>query len=76
MTVNTEKAPEGLSVVKEGQAETGRALMARDLVGVTLAHFSRQQARQKECAESSRSYYRAINNAAGMVNSTSYITDS
>jgi hypothetical protein len=30
MTVNAEKVPEGLSVVKEGQAETGRALRARD----------------------------------------------
>ena len=27
----------GFSVVKEGQAATGRTLMARDLVGVTLA---------------------------------------
>jgi hypothetical protein len=32
MTVDAEKAPEGLSVVKEGQAETGRALKARDLI--------------------------------------------
>jgi hypothetical protein len=60
---NAEKALEGLSVVKEGQAETGRALKTRDLVGVTLASRQQKPGRsalgrcEKECAESSHSYY-------------------
>src|ERR1700722_2164144 len=46
MTVDAEKAPEGLSVVKEGQAETGRALKARDFDSESHWQLSRQQARQ------------------------------
>jgi hypothetical protein len=62
MTVGAEKAPEGLSVVKEGQAETGRALKARDLIRSHIGNLAGSKPptgqgsdAAKECAESPRS---------------------